>query len=311
MDQLVSAQHAEWPLFLQCVLSGLVDSITFATSQTWVAFMTGNLVQLVLALTECVLLQQPSSEPHHSAGDSAQESSASRLLLSSTALLGFCIGAFLCSRFVFRPKRGEAHNSRLTSRPTRRKYIIISLIHLLPFLVFPALQRGARDVTADSSLSVRMSSWLLLLLAMPFGSQSHASLSLGQHPYSTTVVFTSSLSSLCSDLSILPVSATRQTAKRASSIFALLLGASLGGTLMRMEQLHAQSLSSRSKGVQTVWAWHAVILLQLLVASGWYVIPGENEQEDAGHQWSSVCNTRSTPAEPYRDDPTPTSSNRA
>ncbi|CAO1624192.1 unnamed protein product [Parajaminaea phylloscopi] len=301
MAQTISASHAAWPLFLQCFLSGLVDSISYSTTQTWIAFMTGNLTQLALALVESVLpSRSPSGVTYLVVGDPSRASSNGRLLLSSMAVLGFCVGSFMCSRFVLRPKRGNG-SSGAPSRCTRRKYVLLSLAHVLPFLIYPVLQRTHPDASEDPNHSVRQSAWLLFLLAIPLGSQSHAALSLGKHPFATTVVFTSSLSSLCSDISILPYSATSQTGQRASSILALVVGATLGGTLMRVESWHKQSLGDHSGDIQTAWAWYAVVVLQLVIALAWYLVKGEDSEDSSQ---SSEPAATSTPAlEPYRDDP--------
>lgn len=305
MRDKLSPQHAAVPLFLQCLLSGLVDSITFTTSQTWVAFMTGNLTQLALALVQFIL--PPAHRGDHRSESvsvsllqgGADAKPTNRLLLSSLALLGFSLGAFLCSRFVLIPQKGD-HTSGST--PTRGKYVSLALLHTLPFLIYPALQKAdGADAIQDDLIS---SSWLLLLLALPLGSQSHAALSLGKHPFSTTVVFTSSLSSFCSDLSILPYSATRQTAQRAASILALVLGAALGGTLMRLEDYAATTslLTSGGPSYKTAWAWYSVVALQLAIALAWYLTPAETQGDGDEGGATSAGEENSFATERYRDE---------
>lgn len=67
-------------LLLQCLTTGLADGLAYSATQTWVGFMTGNLVQLVLAA--------------FSLPDTMR-----RLLCSLSAIGGFSIGADLAARF--------------------------------------------------------------------------------------------------------------------------------------------------------------------------------------------------------------------
>lgn len=285
LTDVLSAGDA-WPaMLLQCILTGIFDSITFATMRTWVGFMTGNLTQIALAFIDTL------------SGEVLEIGGTTRLQRSSASLAGFCVGAYGVA-LTLRQLRTRRDGATDTSRgQSRGWYIFISLahiicviVHLLVVTVFPS--------SPSSSLGLLS----LGLLSMPMGSQAVLSLSVGSpNPYSTTVVFTSSLASLFSDgqfpQGLVPGSSSSKKSAlrhRAASLVALVGGGLLGGALIVAER----KLGSTRKGVgqrgggsndqedispdmlPTTWAWIVVVLLQLSIVYAWWAVPAKPANED-------------------------------
>ncbi|PWN25285.1 hypothetical protein BDZ90DRAFT_234132 [Jaminaea rosea] len=289
-DRLLPSES--WPALLQqCVLTGLFDAITFASMRTWVGFMTGNLTQIALALIDEI-------------GDGPLEiGGTSRLTKSVVALAGYCAGAYgiaaLLRLLKRRRARSEGRNddsSCYDSAPSRGWYLFISLSHIVFFSLHFLLIR-----LYPSSPSTNLALVSLALLALPMGSQTVLSLTLGSpNPYSTTVVFTSSLANMCADPSfprgLIPGSdRSKSTLRhRAMSIFALVFGSLLGGAIILAEERWtAARAPARGEGngrnssdddaaqgiLPTTWACVVVILLQTAIAASWWTVPAKPVEE--------------------------------
>lgn len=172
--------------------------------------MTGNLTQVALASVDVLHARQDDSE--------SDETSKTRLIFSGLSLLGFCLGAFLTSRF------------KSNTTKSRMRLVTLSLIHITLTTIVLLLVTLAHQRLPNDPL-------LTFLLALSMGSQSSASISLGSHPYSTTVVFTNPLTQLVSDehfprVLLAGYRSPSASGHRALSIALLLVGAVIGAVAL-------------------------------------------------------------------------------
>lgn len=222
--------------------------------------MTGNLTQVALSAVGVL-----HSDELHDPKEHAEM--RSRLMFSGFAISGFCLGAFLTSRFRAADERQRRQRLRLVA--------LTSMHVLITALVVLLLTVG---VVGAHPLRLSHDPILALLLALSMGSQSSMSISLGAHPYSTTVVFTNPLTQLCSDRyiasALVPFTTARNRQEssarhRAASIGLLLLGAIVGAFILEWMGVLA--------------AMGALLGCQVAVALAWATFNGEGGNEDDSH----------------------------
>lgn len=234
------------PLMLQCIITGLADASTFSLTRTWVGFMTGNIVQMVINSFDLAL---PSST---NAGSSESET-RNKLVSNAAALVGFMIGCQITSHLIERVAGDRTKRLTIVLFSVYRSITTLALILFGAY--FPAFRlHGSLD-------------WLVTaILASSLGSQSTYSTRLAT-PFSNTVVFTATLTSVSSDLHLPSLRLDRANRFKALSIMGLMGGAAMSQIILKV----ATKASRRSKheAVQ-----HALIVLsgmELLLALAWYL----------------------------------------
>ncbi|KAJ1027277.1 hypothetical protein NDA18_003286 [Ustilago nuda] len=234
------------PLLLQCLITGLGDASIFTLTKTWVGFMTGNMVQMVINSFDLLL-------PSDSNADDNQGEVRRKLESNVSAIVGFMIGCQIASNLV----------TRLATERTKRITIVLlslyrSLATLTIILVgtqYPAFRLGG-------SLS-----WLVIsILAASFGCQSTYSTSLAT-PFSNTVVFTATLTSVSSDLHLLMLNLTGSNRLKLMGIVGLLGGAALSQVILKV----ATKASKRDKQQAVQHALIALSIMELLLAASWFL----------------------------------------
>lgn len=203
--------------------------------------MTGNLTQV--ALSSVAVIHQTD-----------QEKNTRRILFSGLSVVGFCIGAFGVSRFMAGHLR-----SRLRLVFNATAHVLITTVVIL--------------IVTLSDMTLKKDPLLVFLLAISMGSQSAASISLGAHPYSTTVVFTNPLTQVCADRYfpslLVPIKPSRDEHEsdarhRALSIVLLMSGAVVGAVILEW--------------VNVTGALVALAASQAVVALAWALAEGEQEE---------------------------------
>lgn len=233
------------PLLLQCFITGLADASTFSLTRCWVGFMTGNMVQMVINSFDLVL-------PSSTNAGSDQDEIRDKLVSNASALVGFMIGCQITSRLI----------NRFSGDRTKRLFIVMFSLYrsmaTLTLILFGARYPAFR---LHGSLD-----WLVTsILAASLGCQSTYSTNLAT-PFSNTVVFTATLTSVSSDVQLPALGLDRSNRFKALSIFGLMSGAAVSQVILKV----ATKASRRSKheAVQ-----HALVVLsgmELLLGVAWY-----------------------------------------
>ncbi|CDS82210.1 uncharacterized protein SPSC_03030 [Sporisorium scitamineum] len=234
------------PLVLQCLITGLADASTFTLTRTWVGFMTGNMVQMVINTCDVLL-------PSDSNTDGSVEEVRHKLWSNISSLVGFSIGCQITANVI----------KRLASTQTKRITLMLFALYR-SFATLLIILLGIRF--PDFRLSGSLSWLVIMILASNLGSQSTYSTSLAT-PFSNTVVFTATLTSVSSDLLLTALHLSSQNRIKLLSIFGLLGGAALSQFILKV----ATAASKRDKhdAVQ-----HALIVLsatELLLSLTWYL----------------------------------------
>ena len=233
------------PLFLQCLITGLADASTFTLTRTWVGFMTGNMVQMVINTFD-LTLPSPSNTSDTYEVRKKLESNVS-------SLLGFVVGCQITAHLL----------KRLTTDRTKRLAIILlslyrslaTLFVILGGLWYPAFR-------LNGSLA-----WIVIsILAANLGCQSTYSTSLST-PFSTTVVFTATLTSVASDLHLPMLNLTGSNRYKLLSIVGLLGGAALSQVILKV----ATKASQRDKHEAVQHALIVLSAMELLLGLSWYL----------------------------------------
>lgn len=232
------------PLSLQCIITGLADSATYTLTKSWLGFMTGNLVQVVIFTYDAVL---PSDS---NAGSDAEI--MAKLVACASSIAGYTIGCQVTALII----------ERLLQHQHRR--LMICLISLWrAFLTLSVVLLGMRF----SSFRLQETlSWLVIgLLSTSLGSQATYSIALAT-PFSNTVVFTATLTEVASDpyLPLLRLSTPNKF--RLLSIFGLLKGAALSQSILKVMTKGAQRNTYHA--VQN--ALFVVAAMELSLALAWY-----------------------------------------
>lgn len=267
--------------------------------------MTGNITQLGLSIVDVVI------EMLFSAGTTEQEREASeRFMLSGSSFAGFVLGAFVTSRLLM----------AFGNTKSRFAFVGLPLLQSIPYIFYATLitiqhaqsephvhvRSPAPQIPEDPDNDLNpltMSTWAIAMLAVSMGSQAVLSLHASLPGYSTTVVFTAPLATLCSDPAFPwalfgwrwstsssadrtlsgssqskreeEVSKATLARQRGLSIFALLLGSMLGAVLMQVqERMHEPGLKT------CTWAWWSAVALQMIIVVSWYRVPSQEDAEE-------------------------------
>lgn len=232
------------PLSLQCIITGLADSATYTLTKSWLGFMTGNLVQVVIFTYDAVL---PSDS---NAGSDAEV--MAKLVACASSIVGYTIGCQVTALIIERFLRQQ------------HRRLMICLISLWrAFLTLTVVLLGMRFPSFRLQESL---SWLVIgLLSTSLGSQATYSIALAT-PFSNTVVFTATLTEVASDpyLPLLRLSTPNKF--RLLSIFGLLKGAALSQSILKVMTKGAQRNTYHA--VQN--ALFVVAAMELSLAIAWY-----------------------------------------
>ncbi|PWN54105.1 hypothetical protein IE53DRAFT_383354 [Violaceomyces palustris] len=280
------ASSLAFPLTLQCLLAGLSDASAYSVAKTWLGFMTGNMVQLVISVFELISPHMGAKPPAiRSLGEQGFPALASsgysetkvKLLNCSSALAGFVLGC----------KVAKVLSDRYGPR-SRALFVFFSIARSL--LTISVLLMGIY-VNPEFSLSGSKANWTLLVLSIPFGVQSSLS-SLLATPFSTTVVFTATLTNVASELQF-PTASTSPSSSsslrplhwRSISILALLTGAAISQTLINASQRirwNGSQLGDLQTGVRVSLV--GVALTEILLAYAWLTVEDGEREEEGGNE---------------------------
>ncbi|SNX83095.1 uncharacterized protein MEPE_01801 [Melanopsichium pennsylvanicum] len=234
------------PLLLQCIITGLADACTFTLTRTWIGFMTGNMVQMVINTFDLTL-------PSSSNTDGSTYQVRKKLESNIASLLGFVIGCQITSNIVKRLS---------TDRTKRLTFVLLSLYRSLATLFIIVVGVRSQEFRFNGSLG-----WLVIsILAANLGCQSTYSTSLAT-PFSTTVVFTATLTAVSSDLHLPMLNLTGANRFRLLSIFGLLGGAAVSQLILKVAT--KASKQDKHEAVQ-----HALIVLaamEALLGLSWFL----------------------------------------
>lgn len=234
------------PLLLQCLISGLADASTFTLTKTWVGFMSGSLVQVVINSFDYLL---PSDS---NAGNSTEDTRA-KLISNVSALIGFILGCQLTSNLVLRVA---------TDRTKRITIVLFSFYRCIATLVIVLLGMKYSAFRLQGSLG-----WLVnSILAASLGCQSTYSTDLAT-PFSNTVVFTATLTSVSSDLHLPMLHLDKANRFKLLSLIGLLGGAALSQTILKV----ATKASQRDKHEAVQHALLVLAGMELLLGVSWYL----------------------------------------
>ncbi|SPO21971.1 uncharacterized protein UTRI_01959_B [Ustilago trichophora] len=234
------------PLFLQCLITGLADACTFTLTRTWVGFMTGNMVQMVINSFDLTL-------PSSSNTDGSSYEVRKKLESNISSLLGFVIGCQITAHIVKRLS---------TDRTKRITIVLLSLYRSLVTLTIILVGMRYTAFRLNGPLS-----WLVIsILAASMGCQSTYSTNLST-PFSTTVVFTATLTSVSSDLNLPMLNLDGSNRLRLLSIFGLLGGAAMSQIILKI----ATKASERDKHEAVQNALIALSAMELLLGVSWFL----------------------------------------
>lgn len=222
-----------------------------------------------------------------------------RIVLSATTIVFFSLGGYLAAH-IKAPFTVQGS--------TRGRYVLLSFLQSLAttivilLLVFP-----------NTRLSLEKDPVLLGLLSLAMGSQAIQALSLGSKAYSTTVVFTSSLSQLVGSAVfpafLLPASMTSRSpssslgsgsedekARRTSisqsrhqllSIVLLMAGAAVGSILIELQSATLptgeggeDNTEGGSSNSLQFWPLVVLALVQAMTALSWWFAAGKKVDEE-------------------------------
>lgn len=234
------------PLLLQCIITGLKDGVTFSLTQTWVGFMTGNLVQFVINAFNLGLSPLLASGVSHA-------TTRTRLELNASALIGFTVGCQLAAHVM----------QRLTSDRTIRVAIAsFALLRCLSTVIIVAVGAKVVAFRLESSLG-----WLVIaILAAGMGCQSSYSTILAT-PFSNTVVFTATLTAVASDVKLPTLRLSKSNQLKLLSILGLLAGAALSQVLLKV----AAKPDNRDQHLAIQHAFILLLALEFLMGLSWLV----------------------------------------
>lgn len=232
------------PLSLQCIITGLADSAAYTLTKSWLGFMTGNLVQVVIYTYDAVL----PSESNHASRDEV----VVKLVACASAIVGYTVGCQVTALIM----------ERLLAQRHRRVMICaISIWRSLLTLTIVLLSMRFVSFRLQESLG-----WLMIgLLSTSLGSQATYSIALAT-PFSNTVVFTATMTEIASDpyLPLLQISTPNKF--RLLSIFGLLKGAALSQSILKVMTKGAQ----RNTYHAVRNALFVVAAMELSLAVAWY-----------------------------------------
>ncbi|TKY87177.1 hypothetical protein EX895_003854 [Sporisorium graminicola] len=234
------------PLVLQCIITGLADASTFTLTRTWVGFMTGNMVQMIINTCDVLL-------PSDSNVDGGAETVGDKLRSNIGSLVGFAIGCQITAHVIQR---------LATTRTKRIALVLFSLYRSVATLLIILLGIRYPAFRLSGSLG-----WLvIMILASNLGGQSTYSTSLAT-PFSNTVVFTATLTSVSSDLLLTELHLSSSNKIKLLSIFGLLGGAALSQFILKVA-------TTATKGDQHEAVERALIVLsaaELLLGLAWFL----------------------------------------
>lgn len=234
------------PLLLQCLITGLADASTFTLTRTWVGFMTGNMVQMVINSFDLAL-------PSPSNTDNSIHEVRKKLESNVASLVGFMVGCQITSIVVKRLS---------TDRTKRITIVLLSLYRSIATLAIILFGMRFPAFRLNGSLS-----WLVIsVMAASLGCQSTYSTNLST-PFSTTVVFTATLTSVSSDLNLRMFNLSESNRLKLLSIFGLLGGAALSQVILKV----ATKASERDKHEAVQHALIVLSAMELLLGVAWFL----------------------------------------
>ncbi|PWN46441.1 hypothetical protein IE81DRAFT_344048 [Ceraceosorus guamensis] len=269
-DQVeTQSRAASIALALQCIVAGFVDAAAHGTTKTWVAFMTGNLTQLMISLVSLISIsiRRPALDAYNTAATTSTTSTTNlprdellqRLSLSFSSILGFSLGAYLCQLGISR--FGSSHRARLLFTPLCGS-IVACVIAALAFF----------EHRQGWQLAGRWGPIMLGLLAVSMGAQAAQGQRSGNAPWATTVVFTATLTQIFADPTF-PLLANAGR-KRVTSVLCLLLGAALAQTLLEFVRAFGQHDDASSEHPLSLpIALLFLAVLQVWTALAWWLVP--------------------------------------
>ncbi|PWN18040.1 hypothetical protein BCV69DRAFT_301499 [Microstroma glucosiphilum] len=306
LDEHLDPSSCALPLALQCFVSGLVDCISFTSSKTWVAFMTGGLTQLAISgmawfrfvVRDWLTEPSPGSWEQDQKSAKHRDEASNRIVLSVTTVVFFSLGGYLASHI-------KAPFTVQSS--TRGRYVLLSFLQSLATTIVILLL-----VFSNTRLSLEKDPILLGLLSLAMGSQAIQALSLGSKAYSTTVVFTSTLAQLVGaavfPAFLFPVSLTSphhsriassedEKARRTSisqsrhqclSIVLLMAGAAVGSILIELQSATLPTGEGGSDNTEggssnSLQFWPLVVLALVQAITGlcwWFAAAQKREEEE-------------------------------
>lgn len=234
------------PLLLQCVITGLADASTFTLTKAWVGFMTGNMAQMIINAFDVVW-------PSDSNADGSVAVAREKLQSNVSSLVGFVIGCQITAILV----------ERLATQRTKRLTLVLlslyrSMVTLL--IIFFGIQYPAFRLSGSLS-------WLvIMIMAASLGSQSTHSTNLDT-PFSNTVVFTATLTSVASDLRLPTLQLSTANVFRLLSMLGLFGGAALSQITLKV----ATAAANRDKHQAVQHALFVLSGMEFLLAVTWYL----------------------------------------
>lgn len=201
------------PLLLQCLITGLADASTYTLTKIWVGFQTGNLVQIIINTFDFLL-------PSDSNTDGSTDAVRDKLQESLSSLLGFAIGCQITSNIIHRLS---------TDRTKRLTIVLMSVYRCATTLLIILLGMRYPAVRLSGSLD-----WVVIMvLASNLGCQATYSTSLAT-PFSNTVVFTQTLTSVTSDVHLPMLHLNGSNRYKLLSMFGLLGGAAVSQVILKV-----------------------------------------------------------------------------
>ncbi|PWN96421.1 hypothetical protein FA09DRAFT_331308 [Tilletiopsis washingtonensis] len=247
----VDSPAARLALTTQCFIAGFGDAAVYAPVKTWIAFMTGNLTQLMISSVALLFLRV---RPSTSASSEESSMHSSRVILSAGSVVGFALGAFLSQQAVLR--FGAAQRARLAGT---------HLVGALIVLAVAGIMSRGYDLQSD------VAPYLIGALACTMGAQAVVGQRSGNAPYATTVVFTATLTQVFADPLFPYLGAPGR--RRVVTILALLLGS--GSAQCVLELLK----DSRAATYALPLVLCALATVQCAVAAIWALVPAAQAAE--------------------------------
>uniref|UniRef100_V5EYD9 Uncharacterized protein n=1 Tax=Kalmanozyma brasiliensis (strain GHG001) TaxID=1365824 RepID=V5EYD9_KALBG len=219
----------------------MVYASTYTLTKIWVGFQTGNLVQIIINTFDFLL-------PSDSNTDGSADAVRDKLQESVSSLLGFAIGCQITGNIIH----------RLSTDRTRRLTIVcMSVYRCVTTLLIILLGTRYPAVRLSGALD-----WVVIMvLASNLGCQATYSTSLGT-PFSNTVVFTQTLTSVTSDLHLPTLHLTGSNQYKLLSMFGLLGGAAVSQVILKV----ATKLTKSDR--------HIAVQRSLIVLSGMELLLG-------------------------------------
>ncbi|KDN52220.1 hypothetical protein K437DRAFT_232586, partial [Tilletiaria anomala UBC 951] len=210
LGETISQEDASLPLGWQCFLTGAIDALMYSRSGVWVAFQTGNMVQLSQNIAQYIIPWRP--------GLTRQPLEAvERAVTISTFLLSSFIGSLIARKIGQR----------------RRAWLVLSSV--LQSLFLWGTAGILLHLPDDVAPSFQWFPVILILTAFSMGLQSVTSQMVSSPPWATTVAFTATLTQIGSDPYLLTLAPSPQTSgrdRRLLSVVMLCFGAGVAECLL-------------------------------------------------------------------------------